>query len=175
MIGYYVALECVVHLPPLAMVLSEEGIQFILFPFQNGDDDLINALALSQCEIWGGKSRLDWDVLAMVLLMVSTALSGMDRIDYNYDNFARKKLLLDVILTDNGSRNDEMKRLQQAHQEALVKKDQALAKKDQALAKKDQALAEKDQALAKKDQALEAAEKKVQELEALMGKGPRAE
>ena len=57
--GYYIRFGCDALVPPLVVVITEEWMQIILFPFTKQEERLVNAVLLPKIGVWKAGAEID--------------------------------------------------------------------------------------------------------------------
>lgn len=84
-IGYYAAFNIDADLNPIAMVISQDFIQFVIFPFRDKDQPLINAVSLDHIYLWEEENVLNRNLLKLLLAFLKED-SGVQRVGLSADS-----------------------------------------------------------------------------------------
>ena len=127
------AFETASKSPPLVFVLSEEGIQIVMFPFCDSDgDDLVEAVLIPLYPFWvndDGQSMMNTELFVLLIM-----LAGRQKVHpaehelqivYTYPNATKKRVIRKFIQTVKQEMHDMEQRLAQAIAEAIAEKQQA--------------------------------------------------
>ena len=67
-VGYYIRFGCDAVVPPLVVVITEEWMQIVLFPFRKGEERLVNGILLPKIDLWKAGPEIDEKVLWLLCL-----------------------------------------------------------------------------------------------------------
>ena len=156
-IGYHIALLTEKTTPPLVFVLSEEYLEIILFPFQDGQGNpLINAVRLDKISLWKETDEFDINVMQILFTFLERTLHSDDPMFSTYqpgplflthDSCVPKRSLRHNVQTWKRAEAQEIETLKQALQQETKDKEAALKEKEAALMDIEAALKDKEAAL----------------------------
>ena len=66
--GYYIQFGCDAVVPPLVVVITEEWMQIVLFPFRKRGERLVNGVLLPKIDLWKAGPEIDEKVLWLLCL-----------------------------------------------------------------------------------------------------------
>ena len=122
-IGYHIALLTEKTTPPLVFVLSEEYLEIILFPFQDGrSNPLINAVRLDKIPLWKETDEFDINVMQILFTFLERTLHSDDPMLSTYqpgplflthDSCVPKRSLRHNVQTWKRAEAQEMEKLQE--------------------------------------------------------------
>ena len=115
------ALQTTVTSPPLAFVLSEDGVQIVLFPFQDDDGhDIIDAIHLPQWLFWD-EYPMDTDILILLLMLTGRQEVPIPQIEYTHPTKTKKRNITDFIQTEKQHAQTLMQRVEEQQEELQQK------------------------------------------------------
>ena len=102
---------------PVALVLSENTMQLVLFPFQDDNEILINAVLLPECTLWGTSSILEKVIFGILMCTVDSSILGAKAIEYPFHDKIVKRSIEKCVITET----EELEKVQE-ERDTLKKK-----------------------------------------------------
>ena len=96
--------------PPVAVVLSENTMQLVLFPFRENAEMLINAVLLPECSIWGTSSILEKVIFGILMCIVdSSVFDRAEAVEYTFPDKLVKRVIEKRVVTEK----EELEKVQE--------------------------------------------------------------